>query len=88
MQATCGFCEGSGVWADPGTNPATADPCPLCDGTGLHRSADAGADRPGSQAAPIGLSEILTALADLSPAERQRLYQDLHDRYDCRIYRR
>ena len=28
----CGFCDGTGVWADQEGDP---DPCPLCEGTGI-----------------------------------------------------
>ena len=68
--------------------PETPDPCPLCDGTGLAPAADPGpgAMAPGDAAFP--LARVLAALPDLTPAERQRLYEELHARYDCRIYRR
>jgi hypothetical protein len=36
----------------------------------------------------LGLPRILAALPEMTPAERQRLYEELHALYDCRIYRR
>jgi hypothetical protein len=30
---------------------------------------------------------VLAALPRLSPGERQRVYEELHARFDCRIYR-
>ena len=81
----CGFCDGSGLWSDPDIAPAAPDPCPLCDGTGL---APVLALPPPTAAEPaIALARILAALPTLSQADRQRLYEELHARYDCRIYR-
>jgi hypothetical protein len=34
------------------------------------------------------LPRLVALLPRLSQAERQRLYEELHGRYDCRIYRR
>jgi len=40
------------------------------------------------QAADVGtLPRLLALLPRLSQADRQRLYEELHGRYDCRIYR-
>jgi hypothetical protein len=33
------------------------------------------------------LPAVLAALPRLSQAERQRVYEELHARFDCRIYR-
>ena len=74
----CGFCEGTGIWPDQDGDP---DPCPLCDGTGI-RPAAAGDDVIESP-----LARLLALLPRLSQSERQRLYEELHARYDCRIYR-
>jgi hypothetical protein len=38
--------------------------------------------------AVLTLDQMLAVLPDMSPAERQRLYEALHALYDCRIYRR
>ena len=76
----CGFCGGTGLWADQEGDP---DPCPLCEGTGVAPTG-APADVPVSEAA---LPRLLAVLSRLSQAERQRLYEELHARYDCRIYR-
>jgi hypothetical protein len=38
-------------------------------------------------AAEAALSRLLGVLPRLSQVERQRLYEELHARYDCRIYR-
>ena len=79
-QPACGFCDGTGLWAD---QDGDTDPCPLCEGTGI---APTGArdDPPVSEAA---LPRLLAVLSRLSQSERQRLYEELHARYDCRIYR-
>jgi len=83
-EPTCGFCEGTGLWADP--DGGAADPCPLCEGAGTvsHEAAAAG-DEPAPGDAPF--ARLLAILPRLSDAERQRLYEELHARYDCRIYR-
>ncbi len=84
-EPTCGFCEGSGLWADP--DGGSADPCPLCDGAGVvAEDAATGNDEAAGEAA-VPLARVLAVLSRLSPAERQRLYEELHARYDCRIYR-
>lgn len=79
----CGFCEGTGLWVDQEGTPGTADPCPLCEGTGLAPVAPA----PGEEAAEALLARVQAVLPRLTQAERQRLYEELHARYDCRIYR-
>jgi len=79
-QPACGFCDGTGLWADQEGDP---DPCPLCEGTGVTPTG-AHAAVPVSEAA---LPRLLAVLSRLSQAERQRLYEELHARYDCRIYR-
>jgi hypothetical protein len=85
-QANCGFCEGTGLWADAS---GAADPCPLCDGSGVVAGSAAPADDVQPSPAPtVTLERVLHALPDMSPADRQRLYEDLHGIYDCRIYRR
>jgi hypothetical protein len=87
-QASCGFCDGSGVWADPERGPAACDPCPHCDGSGVGPPASAGVraeeDRPSLEPR---LPAVLATLPRLSQAERQRVYEELHARFDCRIYR-
>jgi hypothetical protein len=86
-QANCGFCEGTGLWADAASDASAADPCPLCDGSGIQPGAVAPADEP--QASPtLTLERVLAGLPEMSPQDRQRLYEDLHALYDCRIYRR
>ena len=75
----CGFCEGTGVWPDQDGDP---DPCPLCDGTSIRPAAA----RDDTVETP--LARLLTLLPRLSQSERQRLYEELHARWDCRIYRR
>ena len=85
-EPTCGFCEGTGLWADP--DGGAADPCPLCEGAGtVSPDAVAGSDEPTAGEAAVPLARLLAVLPRLSPAERQRLYEELHARYDCRIYR-
>jgi len=76
----CGFCEGTGIWPDQGGD---ADPCPLCDGTGA-RPVTARDDAP---LADAPLARLVALLPRLSQPERQRLYEELHARWDCRIYR-
>jgi hypothetical protein len=76
----CGFCDGTGLWPDPEGDP---DPCPLCEGTGI---TPAGPGDEGA-AAEAPLARLLALLPRLSQTERQRLYEELHARYDCRIYR-
>lgn len=79
-QAACGFCDGTGLWPDPGGDP---DPCPLCDGSGVTAAVAVE-----EHAADTGtLPRLLALLPRLSQADRQRLYEELHGRYDCRIYR-
>jgi hypothetical protein len=81
--APCAFCEGSGIWADSAGGPP--DPCPLCDGSGR-----VGATAEPSSAAgePLSLPRLLLVLRELTQIERQRLYEELHSVYDCRIYAR
>lgn len=80
----CAFCEGSGIWADSAGGPP--DPCPLCDGSGRVGVAG-GAERVAAEE-PASLPRVLRSVRDLSQAERQRLYEELHAVYDCRIYPR
>ena len=88
-QANCGFCEGTGLWADAASDPSTADPCPLCDGSGMVPGTVVAADEPPAAPSPtLSLEQILAGLPEMSPQDRQRLYEDLHALYDCRIYRR
>jgi hypothetical protein len=70
---------------DPDEGAASADPCPLCEGDGTARLTAEERRQPADGPA---LGRLLTLLASLSQAERQRLYEELHARYDCRIYRR
>jgi hypothetical protein len=79
-QPACGFCDGTGLWADQEGDP---DPCPLCEGTGAIPTATS-ADAP---VPDVPLDRLLALLPRLSQPERQRLYEELHARYDCRIYR-
>jgi hypothetical protein len=37
---------------------------------------------------PLSLPRLLLVLRELSQSERQRLYEELHAVYDCRIYPR
>ena len=76
----CGFCDGTGLWPDQEGDP---DPCPLCEGTGV---APTGA-RSDAAVSEAPLARLSALLPRLSQAERQRLYEELHARYDCRIYR-
>ena len=86
-QPACGFCDGSGLWADADSDPGTPDPCPLCDGTGLTPCmAQPDAER-AAERAVVALADVEALLPELTQAERQRLYELLHARYDCRIYR-
>jgi hypothetical protein len=82
--APCAFCEGSGIWADSAGGPP--DPCPLCDGSGRVGAAP----EPSCAAAgePLSLPRLLLVLREMSQGERQRLYEELHAVYDCRIYPR
>jgi len=84
-QPACGFCEGSGLWPDP-EGGAPPDPCPLCEGSGITPDEACVADDtpPGD---PPTLTRLLSLLGRLTQPERQRLYEELHARYDCRIYR-
>jgi hypothetical protein len=85
---TCGFCDGTGLWADAAGDGSDADPCPLCEGTGRAPgvAAAAGDDAAATEAATLG--RLLLILPRLTQPERQRLYEELHALYDCRIYRR
>jgi len=79
-QPVCGFCDGTGLWADQEGDP---DPCPLCDGTGVTPTAA----HDDAAVTETHLTRLLAVLPRLSQTERQRLYEELHARYDCRIYR-
>ena len=84
-QPACGFCDGTGLWAVEDGDPGAADPCPLCEGSGLAPTVVARAADETPEAAT--LARLTAILPRLSQAERQRLYEELHTRYDCRIYR-
>ena len=86
-QPACGFCEGSGLWSDLEIDPAAPDPCPLCNGTGMAPGARPPAAATAPAEAPVTVVRMLAVLPDLSQSERQRLYEELHARYACRIYR-
>jgi hypothetical protein len=86
-QGNCGFCDGTGRWAEADGDLAEADPCPLCDGTGVGPSASAAASEE-PQAEPVTLARLIAVLPRLSQPDRQRLYEELHAVYDCRIYPR
>jgi len=64
------------------------DPCPLCEGTGVVRGADAAGGQEVQAIEAVPLSRLLTLLPKLTQPERQSLYEELHAIYDCRIYRR
>jgi hypothetical protein len=81
---TCGFCDGSGLWADQDGAP---DPCPLCDGAGLVPGASV-ADTTAARVEAPPLVRARALLPELSAAERQQLYEELHEVWDCRIFRR
>ena len=84
-QRACGFCDGTGLWAVQEGDSGAADPCPLCDGSGLPPALESrGADE---ATEAVTLARLLALLPRLSAAERQRLYEELHARWDCRIYR-
>src|SRR5207253_9454165 len=80
-----GFCEGTGLW--PGAEgSAPPDPCPICEGSGVTpREACVVDDAPSGD--PPTLTRLVSLLGRLTQPERQRLYEELHARYDCRIYR-
>ena len=84
----CGFCDGTGLWGDAGGDPTDADPCPLCEGTGQAPGAESAAGDDGVAPEAVPLNRLLALLPRLSQPERQRLYEELHALYDCRIYRR
>jgi hypothetical protein len=88
-QASCGFCDGTGVWADPERGPTACDPCPHCDGSGVGPGVASGATRVDEDRPSIEpqLPAVLAALPRLDQTERQRVYEELHARFDCRIYR-
>ena len=84
-QPVCGFCEGTGLWPDA-EGSAPPDPCPLCEGSGVTpREACVVDDAPSGD--PPTLTRLVSLLGRLTQPERQRLYEELHARYDCRIYR-
>lgn len=86
-QPACGFCEGSGLWSDLEIDPAAPDLCPLCEGTGMAPTVEARAGATAPPEAALTMARVLAALPHLSQPERQQLYEELHGRYDCRIYR-
>jgi len=86
-QPACGFCDGTGLWADPDAEPAVVDPCPLCEGSGTSAGMPSPAADDAPTPEPLPLGRVLALLGRLSQSERQRLYEELYARYDCRIYR-
>ena len=88
-QPTCGFCDGTGLWADAADSLGAADPCPLCEGTGkAPAGVGTGGDEPQPPVEAVAVGRLLGLLPRLTQPERQRLYEELHAIYDCRIYRR
>jgi len=85
-QAACGFCDGTGLWMDPDVGPAGTDPCPLCAGAGTLDPPPI--DDSLAPASEPAFERAVALLGELTAAERQQLYEMLHARYDCRIYRR
>ena len=83
-RTTCGFCDGTGLWVEQVGDPPGADPCPLCEGTGVAPARPV-VDEAAEAAATF--ARLQSVLPRLSQSERQRLYEELHARYDCRIYR-
>ena len=88
-QACCGFCDGTGVWADPERGAGAYDPCPHCGGSGCGpmRSASGSLVEDARPALDPVLPGVLAALPRMSQSERQRVYEELYTRFDCRIYR-
>jgi hypothetical protein len=84
----CAFCEGTGLWADADGDAVVHDPCPLCDGSGA-APADGLVDVVAAEAPPATslLAQARALVARMTQAERQQLYEELHGRWDCRIYR-
>lgn len=82
-RVTCSFCDGTGLWIDRDADPTSADPCPLCEGRGTVEQAS----REAASSPDDALGRLLALLPHLSQQERQRLYEELHDRFGCRIYR-
>jgi len=80
----CAFCDGTGMWPDPESDASLPDPCPLCNGRGRRLPPPPPAASPGDR---LPLVRLLAALPELSGEERQRLYEELYRRWDCRIYR-
>ena len=83
----CGFCDGTGLWADPDGDLGAADPCPLCDGSGTPPGHASTTDEERQAPEVPSLARLLALLPRLTQPERQRLYEELHALYDCRIYR-
>jgi hypothetical protein len=82
----CSFCDGTGVWTDPGEGPAsTPDPCPLCDGAGAIQPAEASGGA-SADYVEASLGGVLAALPRLTQPERQQVYEELYFRWDCRVY--
>ncbi len=82
---TCDFCDGTGCWADTGSG--LGDLCFVCDGVGSIVP-EVGDDQaawewPRSR----GELDLLVTVSGLSQTERQRLYEELHRRWNCRIYK-
>ena len=87
-EPACGFCDGTGLWEDPDTDPTFPDPCPLCDGSGLGpHLASPVARVVTAPSPPVVAGDVVALLAGLTQPERQQVYELLHARYDCRIYR-
>jgi hypothetical protein len=82
-QGSCDFCDGTGRWIDAVLG--ATDPCPACDARG---TVSPGTCAPTDDGTAGGDDrEILHAVGGLTQAERQRLYEELHRRWNCRIYR-
>ena len=84
-QPACGFCDGTGLWIDPDAGPGGTDPCPLCEGSGATPGVTTAEANPAPDINALG--RVVALLQGLTQAARQQLYELLHARYDCRIYR-
>lgn len=96
IQRKCGFCNGTGHWTDSTTG--SSDPCPICGGSGSitvgpgasssgQGAAQAAAATPPAEARKLQVDDLMNLADRLTQEERQRLYEALHDRWDCRMYK-
>jgi hypothetical protein len=81
------FCDGTGVWSGPGAGPDRSRSGLYCDGSGSVPARLTGAPRGDEDRPSIEPQLLRPGALRGSTIERQRVHEELHARFDCRIYR-